>query len=193
VIRDRYRDLADDFLEIYPSTDLAESVLAATRDAMYGWTAERLAAKQTALGVPAFLYYFDHGYPSAVAEGLHAFHASEIPYIFGTPDKTAPLWPRMPTTAEEAQLSDAMASYWASFAREGTPSAAGQPQWRPYGAERAYMAFEDAPRPRTHLLPGMYELNEAVVCRRRAQGGIAWNWNIGVVSPPLPPEAPQCR
>jgi para-nitrobenzyl esterase len=54
------------------------------------------------------------------------------------------------------------------------------------------MAFEDAPRPKTHLLPGMYELKEQVMCRRRAQGGIAWNWNIGIVSPPLPAKTPQC-
>ena len=48
-IRDRYADLADVFLRLYPATNLEESTLAATRDAMYGWTAERLAAKQTAL------------------------------------------------------------------------------------------------------------------------------------------------
>ena len=55
------------------------------------------------------------------------------------------------------------------------------------------MAFEDVPRPKTHLMPGMYELNEQVVCRRRAAGGIPWHWNVGLASPPLPPEAPQCR
>jgi para-nitrobenzyl esterase len=55
------------------------------------------------------------------------------------------------------------------------------------------MAFEAGPQPRTHLLPGMYELNEQVVCRRRAKGGIPWNWNVGLASPPLPAGAPQCR
>jgi para-nitrobenzyl esterase len=193
LIRARYADLADAFLALYPSTDLAESVLLPPRDALYGWTAERLVAKQTALGVPAFFYYFDHGYPAAQSAGMHAFHASEIPYVFGTADKTPPYWPKMPETPAEAQLSDAMAAYWASFARDGVPSAAGQPKWPAYGSDRAYMAFENAPRPATHLLPGMYELNEQVVCRRRAAGGIAWNWNIGIVSPPLPAGTPQCR
>jgi para-nitrobenzyl esterase len=55
------------------------------------------------------------------------------------------------------------------------------------------MAFADVPRPGTHLLPGMYELNERVMCRRRAAGGIPWNWNVGIVSPPLPAAAPRCR
>ncbi len=48
------------------------------------------------------------------------------------------------------------------------------------------MAFEDAPLPKKHLMPGMYEFNEQVVCRRRAAGGIPWHWNVGVASPPLP-------
>lgn len=192
-IRERYADLADAFLELYPASDLAESVLATARDGLYGWTAERLVAKQTAAGAPAFLYFFDHGYPAADANNLHAFHASELPYIFGTADDTPPLWPKIPKTESEQQFADAMTDYWVSFARDGVPSAKGQPRWAPYGTERAYMRFGDVPQAGTHLLPGMYELNEEVVCRRRVQGGIPWNWNYGIVSPPLPPEAPKCR
>ena len=192
-IRARYGELADAFLALYPADNIGESSLATTRDAMYGWTAERLVVKQTAIGAPSFLYYFDHSYPAADEAGLHAFHAAEIPFVFGTTTRTPPRWPAVPQTPQEMQLSAAMTSYWATFARDGAPSAPGEAEWRPYGAERAYMAFEDAPRARTHVLPGAYELHEEVVCRRRAQGGIAWNWNVGVVSPPLPPEAPQCR
>jgi hypothetical protein len=59
MIRERYLDLADEFLKLYPSTNLEESILATTRDALYGWTAERLVRKQAALGAPSFLYYFD--------------------------------------------------------------------------------------------------------------------------------------
>ena len=191
-VRKRYGDLADAYLKLYPSTDLAESVLATPRDALYGWTAERLVAKQTAVGAPGYLYLFDHGYPAAEAAGLHGFHASEIPYVFGTTDRTSPAWPRIPATAAEAGLSDAMVRYWTAFARDGVPSAAGQPAWRPYGEGRAYMAFAEVPKPGHHLMPGMYELNEQVVCRRRAKGGVPWNWNVGIVSPPLPDADPRC-
>jgi len=192
-IRTNYGDLAQAFLEQYPAATFAESMLATTRDALYGWTAERLVAKQTAAGVPSFLYYFDHGYPAAESQSLHAFHASELPYVFGTSNKTPVNWPKIPETAVETQLTDAMVSYWATFARSGVPAAKGQPAWPAYGSARAYMAFEDAPHAKTHLLPGMYELNEQVVCRRRAKGGIPWNWNVGLASPPIPPEASQCR
>jgi para-nitrobenzyl esterase len=192
-IRDRYADLAEAYLAVYPPSDLAESVLRAPRDALYGWTAERLVSKQTALGASAFLYFFDHGYPAADGAGLHAFHASEIPYVFGTADRVPPAWPKVPADFRESRLSEAMTAYWVAFARDGFPDARGQPQWLPYGADRAYLAFRDAPREGTHLLPGMYELHERVVCRRHADGGIPWNWNVGILSPPLPPEVPACK
>ncbi|KAI6244272.1 Carboxylesterase family protein [Aphelenchoides fujianensis] len=192
-IRALYGDLAEDYLKLYPSTDVPESVLLAPRDALYGWTAERLVASQTKAGASSYFYLFDHGYPAADAAGLRGFHASEIPYVFGTADKTPPAWPRVPDTPVETALSAAMIDYWTSFARDGAPKAAGQPVWRPYGTERAYMAFAKTPTPGLRLRPGMYELNEAVVCRRRAQGDTPWNWNVGIVSPPLPAPVSQCR
>lgn len=192
-IRERYRDLADEFLRLYPGSALGESIVAATRDALYGWTAERLVAKQSALGQPAFLYLFDHGYAAADSAGLHAFHAAELPYVFGTADRTPPLWPKVPATAAESALSDAMVAYWTEFARSGAPSAANQAQWTAYGSTRAYMVFADAPQPALHLMPGMYELHEQVVCRRHAKGGVAWNWNVGIVSPPVPVRTEACQ
>jgi len=192
-IRKRYADLADEFLRLYPSSRLEESVLATTRDALYGWTSERLVAKQTAQGQPSYLYFFDHGYPAADAANLHAFHASELPYVFGTADRTPPLWPQVPDSAGEAELSEAMMSYWTSFASVTEPIATRQPAWPAYGSTRAYMMFSDVPRPGAHLLPGMYELNEEVVCRRRAQGGLPWNWNVGLVAPTLPTREDVCR
>ena len=193
IIHDRYLDLADEFLRLYPSTNMQESILATSRDALYGWTAERLVRKQTALGLPSFLYFFDHGYPAADAAGLHAFHASELPYVFGTFDATPPLWPKVPATPEETKLSDAMIGYWSAFARSGRPRAANDPDWPAFGSTGAYMAFTDAPHPLEHLLPGMYELNEEVVCRRRADGNIGWNWNVGIASPKLPSQKAQCK
>jgi len=192
-IRKRYADLADDFLQLYPSNRPEDSVLATTRDALYGWTSERLVTKQTAQGQPSYLYLFDHGYPAADAAGLHAFHASELPYVFGTTDRTPALWPKVPESPQETELSDAMIGYWTSFATAGVPKAANQASWPAYGAARGYMLFADTPRPGTQLLPGMYELNEQVVCRRRAKGGLPWNWNVGVIAPTLPTREDACR
>ena len=186
-IHERYGDLTDAFLKLYPSSNLEESVLATTRDALYGWTAERLAIKQTAAGAPAYLYFFDHGYPAMDSAGLHGFHASELPYVFGTMDRLSPNWPKPPRTPEETALSDAMISYWTSFARTGEPRAAGAPDWRAFGSSGAYMDFKAAPQMAEGLLPGMYAFNEEVVRRKRAAGDLSWNWNVGLASPRLPP------
>ncbi|MBS0274231.1 MAG: carboxylesterase family protein [Proteobacteria bacterium] len=188
-IRDRYGDLAGAFLKLYPSSDMQESIWATTRDALYGWTAERLVRKQTALSQPSFLYLFDHGYPAEDNAGLHAFHGSELPFMFGTMDRTPKLWPKIPATPEEAKLSEAMLDYWTSFTRTGDPHATNEPAWPAYDSTAGYMHFTDTPHPAHHLMPGMYRLHEEVMCRRHATGSIAWNWNVGLASPPLPPKA----
>ena len=192
LIRERYGDLADEFLRLYPSSDMDESILAASRDALYGWTAERLTRSQTAAGHAAFLYLFDHGYPAADEAGLHAFHASELPYTFGNLQRTPPRWPRIPSTPAESRLSDMMVGYWTSFARTGQPRASGAPMWAPYDGDGAYMVFRDTPAPATGLMPGMYALHERSMCRRKASGVLAWNWNTGLASPQLPEASPTC-
>ncbi|HWE50054.1 MAG TPA: carboxylesterase family protein [Bryobacteraceae bacterium] len=196
-IRDRYFDLSGEFLRLYPAADtpaaMQESIYATSRDALYGWTAERLVRKQTALGKASFLYLFDHGYPAADSAGLHAFHASELPFVFGTYNGTAPKWPKIPATPEHIKLSDAMVRYWSSFVRTGKPRAANEPDWPAFGKTEGYIAFKDAPMPGEHLMPGMYELNEQVVCRRRASGDIAWNWNAGLAAPKYPGAATPCQ
>ena len=187
VIRERYGDLADEFLRLYPSSDMGESILAASRDGLYGWTSERLVRSQTAVGRPSYLYLFDHGYPAADTAGLHAFHASELPYMFGNLKRTPPRWPAIPDTSEETRLSDAMVAYWTSFARDGQPKATGSSDWAPYGEAGAFLRFETAPVPGVDLLPGMFELHEAAVQRRRDAGDQPWNWNTGLASPRLSP------
>lgn len=187
IIREKYGDLAEEFLRLYPSSNMGESILAASRDGLYGWTSERLVRSQTAIGQPSFLYLFDHGYPAADDAGLRAFHASELPYMFGNLRRTPPRWPKIPDTPEETRLSDAMVAYWTSFVRDGQPEAAGAPAWPSYGDDEAVMRFSEAPNAGHDLLPGMFQLHEAAVDRRRAAGDQPWNWNIGLASPSLAP------
>lgn len=192
-IRARYGDLAARYLALYPATDLADTVLAATRDAIYGWSAERLAATQARRGAPSYLYYFDHSYPASDALDLGAFHAAEVPYVFGAAGTDAPLpanWPKPPVDARERKLSRAMLSYWTAFAKRGIPSAPGEPAWRPYAEGRAYMGFRGRAEASTNLLAGHYALAEEMKCRRRAAGQ-SWIPMIGS-APALLPTTP-CR
>jgi len=192
IIRERYGDLAEEFLRLYPSSNMQESVIATTRDALYGWTSERMVRKQAELGLPSFLYLFDHGYAAADDVGLHAFHASELPFVFGTAGQTPPHWPKIADMPSETTLSVAMLEYWSSFARSGRPRAANEPDWPAYGSTSAYMKFTDAPHPQVQLFPGMYALHEAAVCRRLG-ADLAWNWNVGVISPQLARDKARCR
>lgn len=192
-IRANYGELADTFLRLYPASDIGGSMLAAARDGFFAWNSQRLVRDQGRIGQPAYLYFFDHGYPAADEAGIHAFHASEVPYMFGTIDRVTRLWPAIPDTPAERALSDAMVDYWASFARSGVPSAAGHPAWPSYAGGAAYMLFTDRPHAATGLLAEQYALHDEVFCRRRAAGNLPWNWNVGVIAPPLPPAAEGCR
>ncbi len=183
IIKARYGDLGQEFLRQHPSSDMKESSQTAVRDAMYGWTAENLVRKQTELGKPSYFYFFDHHYRATDEAGINAFHASELPYIFDTFDRTVAAWPRPPLTLEEAQFSEAVSEYWASFIRNGRPKVEGAANWLPYGEERNYVALEQQPRADKHLMPNMFELNDEVIARRFAHGGLPWNWNIGVKAP----------
>ena len=193
LIEERYGDLTDAFLKQYPATNLEESVLAATRDALYGWTSERVAIKQAKIEQPTYVYYFDHGYPAATKRGLHAFHASEIPFVFENLTQTGPNWPNIPLNKTSKKLSAAMASYWTSFARTGMPRAKGAPEWAPYHPKKSYMRFDEVPIAEEVLLPGMYALHEESMCRRKVAGTQPWNWGTGITSPVLPPKMEACN
>ncbi|WP_300395867.1 carboxylesterase family protein [Henriciella sp.] len=192
-IRSSHGELSDRFLEIYPSDNPEASMLATTRDAMYGWTAERLAASQTAAGLPSYFYFFDHTYPAAEKLGLRAFHAMEIPYVFGTLFDISDPWPQAPRSKGERALMDAIMHYWASFARDGMPSAEGAPDWPTYGEDATGMVFAAEPKAWPWLSRERFAMHESIICRRRAAGDVQWNWNVGIISPPLPPETASCE
>ena len=186
-VRDIFGDLSGRFLQLYPSSNIEESALAAARDAFYGWSAQRLVRNQTRIGAPAYLYFFEHRYPAQVALHLEAFHGSELPFLFGRLDEKAGLprnWPKPPDDARERALSAAMRRYFTSFARTGQPASA----WKPHSENDAYMSFRDEPHAANHLLPGTFDLHEEVIARRRASGKQNWYVNVGLASPPVPPK-----
>jgi para-nitrobenzyl esterase len=191
-IHKRYGDLAAEFLRLYPSGDIKGSMMAAIRDAIFGWSAERIVRDEAKAGMPSYFYFFDHGYPSAEALGFHAFHGSELTYVFGHVGKDAvlpPNWP-LPEGPKEDALSEAMMGYWTSFARTGVPKAKGQPDWPAFASNKSYMHFAENPEVATDLMPGMFRLNEEVMQRERRAGDQPWLGNAGVAAPTLSLGAP---
>src|SRR3546814_3440965 len=75
-----------------------------------------------------------------------------------------------------------MMDYWVAFARNGAPAAPDAPAWQAYSEQQAYMRFAKSATPARNLLPGMLEMQEEVVRRRRAANR-QWFVNVGIAAP----------
>jgi para-nitrobenzyl esterase len=142
--RVEYRDLADQFLRLYPvSTDAEAS--AATKTARghqsfvaQNWMWARMHAQ--AGRSKTFHYCFDRVPPAPELAGIGAFHTSDIPYVF----QTFSAYNRWPWQAWDHELSDIMSSYWINFARSGDPNAPGLPHWPEFNTDTEQtMTFAD--------------------------------------------------
>lgn len=85
--------------------------------------------------VPTYAYEFqEKNAPAFIDDPFMpwgAFHASELPFVFGTRIVTTPPSPDPAEVATPAQqaLSRAMMAYWGQFAATGQPNGAGQRAW----------------------------------------------------------------
>ena len=67
-------------------------------------------------GAPVYAYMFTYG---------NSYHGAEIPYVFDLADGND----------EEKSLAGQISRAWINFAKTGTPSADGMPEWEPYTRE----------------------------------------------------------
>ncbi|MDH6260542.1 carboxylesterase family protein [Bradyrhizobium sp. BR13661] len=94
-----------------------------------------LARFHARTGEAVFLYYFSYVPPSLRGSVPGAAHASELPYLFNT----------LPGPSEEDRhLSDAMISYWTSFAKESRPGIANGVHWPEFLPSETVMEFGGA-------------------------------------------------
>ncbi len=181
-VRCRFGAEASKFLAVYPGVDPKADAMASVRDGLHGWAAQYLVRKQAEAGQAAYLYFFRHATPAQRERDLAAFHASELPYIFGQVGASAalgPNWPRGPLTSAESELSQAMMSYWISFVRDGLPKADGLSPWPRFTArDRGYLEIDDVPSAARDLQPQAFAFADALIAERQQQGR-AWRFDIG--------------
>ena len=129
--------------------------------------------------------HFDYCYPAAKAKDLCAFHASELPFVFGNLDSESlpPNWP-VPDGDQDQAISKALLDYWTSFAATGQPESVYGPVWSSYGQDQSYLDIGQTLASRTDPIPGMFELHEQLVAERKAASE-PWFLNIGLGARPL--------
>jgi para-nitrobenzyl esterase len=139
-VKQRWGDLADAYLKLYPASTDAESGVSSVQrsgDEMF-WHSRMMADRQLKLGKKAWLYWFTHEPPVTPGQrNLKATHTAEIPYALGTlgaprvyPDTSSPeLVAASPT---ERAFADTVMGYWVNFARTGDPNGRGLPPWPEY-------------------------------------------------------------
>ncbi|KAF2398122.1 alpha/beta-hydrolase [Trichodelitschia bisporula] len=85
-------------------------------NAGYTCGAAAAAARRRALGIPAWRYRFVPVWSNqAFAEGVGAYHSSEIPAVFGLSES---IFPDIPASEEQLRLSATMNKAWTMFAQD---------------------------------------------------------------------------
>jgi carboxylesterase type B len=125
--RQRYGDLAADFLKLYPASTDAEAREAANasardqaRTSTYLWAMARAKTAKT----PVYTYFFAHPLPGPDVDVYGAFHSSELPYVLNTLDQAD-----RPFTDVDRTIAATLSSYWVNFVTTGDPNGAALPHW----------------------------------------------------------------
>lgn len=140
-VRQRFGDLADEFLKLYPVSAQKDSARDQGLVSMYLWAKNRATTAKTKV----YTYYWDHPEPGPKEEIFGAFHTSEVPYVFNSLKNSDRPW-----TPADRKIAEMMTSYWANFAANGDPNGKGLTTWPAFDANRVVtmeLGDQTGPRP----------------------------------------------
>lgn len=132
-------DATDRIIALYrqtrPNQTVVERAIAMQTAMQFGNDTVTLADRKSLQPAPVYRYRYDFESNTPIKGTdwtLRACHASDISVVFANTEYKD-LEGNAPGLAE---VSKAMSSYFASFARSGVPSAEGQPDWPRYDTEK---------------------------------------------------------
>ena len=147
LVRERVGDPAELVLSVYrrsmPGSTAVERAVAIETARRVGNDTVALAERKSRQPAPVFRYRYDYRSNVPVAGTswtLRACHASDIAVVFAN-SEIRDLQGDGPGLAA---ASRAMSGYFANFARNGAPSAAGQPAWPRYDTRRREVMLLDS-------------------------------------------------
>lgn len=153
-LRERYGDDAPRVRACYPAKTTAEVRHALERirgDGVFLMNARAMARFHHDLA-PVFQYRFTRRPETDLGRTWGAYHAAEIPYVFGT---------LAPEDRGGRSLSETMMGCWVRFAETGDPNQAGLPAWPSFDPRTdQYLEFGDEVGLRTEPLAEALNLFE---------------------------------
>ncbi len=135
-LKPHFGDMSSTIIDLYgldQDGNFETAGMAMMGDELFGVNVRFAARQNEAQGKPSFLYTFARVPPSN-KQTLGAFHAAEIPFVFGSYEKI------LGYSDQDTKLTDLMQSYWVNFAKTGNPNANGLPEWPEHQGEN-WMQF----------------------------------------------------